>query len=251
MRVAAAGGQLTPATEFSGKESHHFPLFLPDGRHFLYLARSGPNYQEHLSVRRQPGCEGAVPSSWPDRPTWCRHILSDRSRVVRAGCHSDGPSLPSASVPGRANPATPSNCRARRVASWKFSTPAMAALLTLNGGVDSELAWFDRTGRQLGLAGKRGQYRNPELFIGRQVRGLQSRPAARPLGAGYRERSRYPADVACRRRPYANLVSRHAEPRIFFGETGWNSVCSCGRRYGGRHSAVGKPDRTNSRPLVS
>ena len=114
-------------------------------------------------VSRQPGCEGAVPSSWPDRPTWCRHILSDRSRVVRAGCNSDGPALrprPFGIIRRRG-----SNCRADdSVVSGVFSFQQWQPGVP-HGGVDSELAWFDRTGRQLGLAGKRGQYRNPELSL--------------------------------------------------------------------------------------
>src|SRR5262249_20162382 len=36
-RVSAAGGTSSPVTKTSG--SHRYPHFLPDGRHFLYLAR--------------------------------------------------------------------------------------------------------------------------------------------------------------------------------------------------------------------
>src|SRR5207244_11229796 len=41
-RVAAAGGEVTPVSaldESRGETSHRYPYFLPDGRHFLYLAR--------------------------------------------------------------------------------------------------------------------------------------------------------------------------------------------------------------------
>jgi len=44
MRVAASGGALAPLTrldEATGEQSHAFPLFLPDGRHFLYTAYRG------------------------------------------------------------------------------------------------------------------------------------------------------------------------------------------------------------------
>jgi eukaryotic-like serine/threonine-protein kinase len=42
LRVSAAGGEPTPATELGAKETtHDYPEFLPDGRHFLYLARRG------------------------------------------------------------------------------------------------------------------------------------------------------------------------------------------------------------------
>jgi Tol biopolymer transport system component len=39
-RVSASGGPSTPITKTSG--SHRFPHFLPDGRHYLYLAREAP-----------------------------------------------------------------------------------------------------------------------------------------------------------------------------------------------------------------
>jgi hypothetical protein len=42
-RVSAGGGvpvQVTTA-DASARVSHAFPVFLPDGRHFLYLARQG------------------------------------------------------------------------------------------------------------------------------------------------------------------------------------------------------------------
>jgi eukaryotic-like serine/threonine-protein kinase len=40
-RVSAAGGVATPITKTAG--SHRYPYFLPDGRHFLYLAREAPD----------------------------------------------------------------------------------------------------------------------------------------------------------------------------------------------------------------
>jgi serine/threonine protein kinase len=40
-RVPAVGGASTPITKTTG--SHRYPHFLPDGRHFLYLSREGPD----------------------------------------------------------------------------------------------------------------------------------------------------------------------------------------------------------------
>ena len=43
MRVAAAGGDATPVTALDlalSENSHRYPCFLPDGRHFIYTARS-------------------------------------------------------------------------------------------------------------------------------------------------------------------------------------------------------------------
>ena len=43
LRVGAAGGAPAPLTEpdrAHGEDSHRFPWFLPDGRHYLYTARN-------------------------------------------------------------------------------------------------------------------------------------------------------------------------------------------------------------------
>ncbi len=163
MRVAAAGGQPTPATEFSGKESHHFPSFLPDGRHFLYLARSGPNYQEHLwyvgsldAKERYPlpgltGQLGAVTYSPTGHVLFVRGVTLMAQPFDLGRLELSGDAVPIAEQTTQTFP--------------EFSVSSNGSLAYLNGGVDSELAWFDRTGRQLGLAGKRGQYRNPELSL--------------------------------------------------------------------------------------
>ena len=41
-KVPATGGEPIPATELGPHETtHDYPVFLPDGRHFFYLARRG------------------------------------------------------------------------------------------------------------------------------------------------------------------------------------------------------------------
>jgi eukaryotic-like serine/threonine-protein kinase len=50
LRVAATGGAAEPATKLEvarGENSHRWPDFLPDGRHFLFWARSSHGAQEH------------------------------------------------------------------------------------------------------------------------------------------------------------------------------------------------------------
>jgi Tol biopolymer transport system component len=53
-RVRASGGEAAPATLAdggeAGEESHRFPLFLPDGRHFLFLADTSA-MSDRVSVR--------------------------------------------------------------------------------------------------------------------------------------------------------------------------------------------------------
>ena len=43
MRISQAGGEVEPATLLDaqqGENSHRWPVFLPDGRHFLYFVRA-------------------------------------------------------------------------------------------------------------------------------------------------------------------------------------------------------------------
>lgn len=45
MKVAVTGGEPVPVTQLeAGQESHRFPQFLPDGRHFIYFASGGAGY---------------------------------------------------------------------------------------------------------------------------------------------------------------------------------------------------------------
>jgi Tol biopolymer transport system component len=161
MRVTAAGGQPTPATEVLSKERHHYPSFFPDGRHFLYVAVSGSQFQERLwyvgsldSKERYPlpgltGQAGEVTYS----PTG--HVLFVRGTTLIAQPFDlrrfelFGDAVPVAEQVIEPVPA--------------FSISSNGSLAYLSGGVDSELAWFDRTGRRLGLAGPKGHYLNPEL----------------------------------------------------------------------------------------
>jgi eukaryotic-like serine/threonine-protein kinase len=50
VRVSAEGGATEPATKLDvahGENSHRWPYFLPDGRHFLFWARNSHGIQEH------------------------------------------------------------------------------------------------------------------------------------------------------------------------------------------------------------
>ena len=54
-RVPAAGGEPTPVTTLDpsqGHNTHRWPYFLPDGRRFLYLARSGRPEHSGIYVGR-------------------------------------------------------------------------------------------------------------------------------------------------------------------------------------------------------
>jgi eukaryotic-like serine/threonine-protein kinase len=58
MRVTATGGTPVPVTQLpSGRGSHRFPQFLPDGRHFLYLGGTGRGVEQDMFVGSLDGPE--------------------------------------------------------------------------------------------------------------------------------------------------------------------------------------------------
>jgi Tol biopolymer transport system component len=58
MRVTATGGTPVPVTQLpSGRGSHRFPQFLPDGRRFLYLGGTGGGVEQDMFVGSLDGTE--------------------------------------------------------------------------------------------------------------------------------------------------------------------------------------------------
>jgi DNA-binding winged helix-turn-helix (wHTH) protein len=82
-QVPAAGGPVRPATTLDkdhGELSHTWPQFLPDGRHFLYLARNQNPEQSRVYVQKLGSSE--------------RHpLLVSKTQAVWARGHGGGPWL--------------------------------------------------------------------------------------------------------------------------------------------------------------
>ncbi len=166
-RVPAGGGEPTPATrldEQSSEYAHRWPSFLPDGRHFLYLAIGGAaeggfavwlgSLDSSETSRLLPAESGAIFAD-PD------HLLYRREgRLV-------------------AQPFDPETLRlegeARQVgeAVWWDGVATMYAAFTASragtlayreGGLAlSRLVWFDRDGRETGSVGAPAAYLEPTL----------------------------------------------------------------------------------------
>ena len=91
LRVPALGGEPTAATELAaGETSHDYPQFLPDNRHFLYMARRGPNpedwdmYVGRLDSKERHLLQGIHTAA---------RVLADRSLVVHSRPEPDGPAF--------------------------------------------------------------------------------------------------------------------------------------------------------------
>jgi serine/threonine protein kinase len=76
-RVAAVGGVPAPVTKIDGPGAHRFPVFLPDGRRFLYLSTEGPQDKVGVHV----GSLGSEPT---------RQVLADQSSAAWLPPQSSG-----------------------------------------------------------------------------------------------------------------------------------------------------------------
>ena len=160
-RVSSAGGQPTSVTEPSAADkeaSHRWPDFLPDGRHFVFLAQPG-------NVIRV----GSLDSSEVTR------IVSADSRAIYASGYllfireatlvaqpfdtsrlrTTGEAVPVAEDI-RVNP---SNGRA----AFAASNTGMLVFRSGSAAAPYQLTWFDRSGRQIDKIGQPKDYRMIDL----------------------------------------------------------------------------------------
>jgi eukaryotic-like serine/threonine-protein kinase len=225
-RVPASGGSPTALTEVRGREIHRWPVSLPDGRHFLY------------NVRVQ-GEENAV--------IYAGSFDSKERREVLRGEHTDMLYVAPDHLLFR---------RGGRLVAARFDTERLTVLgepVEVVEKIDffpptgrttfgvaqnvlayvpssdariSRLAWFDRTGREIGGIGAAGMYASPRISPdGRQLAiAVIERLVIPPdiwvfdtrLGTGTRSATIFP--------DLAPVFSADAK-RIFFGsgsEGKWN-----------------------------
>lgn len=163
VRVDALGGQPVPVTELEPEETtHDYPDFLPDGRHFLYMARRGRN---------------------PERRDVFVGSLDSKDRVLLPGIHSGTRYSPTGHVlflrdgtlmaqrfdvkrlelTGDAFPIA-EQVLGGVTTSFSVSTNgSLAYVNTTTASAASQLAWFDRQGKQVSTIGPVGRYINAEL----------------------------------------------------------------------------------------
>ena len=170
--------------------THDYPDFLPDGRHFLYLARHGGRPEDwDLYVgdldsperRLLPGIHSGTRYS----PTG--HVVFLREATLMAQPFD----VNRLELTGEAFPIA-AGVAGQVTAPFSISANGSLAYLGEVSGGKSQPTWFDRTGKQLGAAGAAGEYRNvelspdgnyvafdrgipPDIFVLDIVRGLTSR----------------------------------------------------------------------------
>jgi eukaryotic-like serine/threonine-protein kinase len=161
-RVSASGGEPSPVTALDPsrhENAHLFPQFLPDGRHFLFLARS---FQTQNS--------GIYLGSLDSKQT--QHLLSVESNLayvppgyllyVRDGTLMAQPfDARDLQLTGEAFAVAQQVVRHLDYSSFSVSDNGV---LVYRSGMDkTQLAWLDREGKQVGLIDPPDYYCNPWL----------------------------------------------------------------------------------------
>ncbi len=157
-RVAAAGGTPVPVTELDksrGEDSHRYPCFLSDGRHFLYTARLGERRNSSVYVgdiesrERKPVLDAASNAVYAEPG----YVLFAVGRTLMAQpfdageLHTFGVPVPIAqNVSYSSNPV---------VANFGVSPDGTLAYTSSDVGI-VQLTWFDRSGSVMGAVGPPG-----------------------------------------------------------------------------------------------
>ena len=164
-RIPVAGGPARPITTLEksrGETLHMWPQFLPDSRHFLYLARS-----------TQPEHDGVAYLGSLDSPAPARLFATDSHAVYAAPGYLlymrantlvaqpfDADSFRVTAEPVAVAQQVDFNAKSRRGA---FSVSQTGVLAYRPIGGMKRLTWVDRTGQTIESIGPPGYYFNPAL----------------------------------------------------------------------------------------
>ena len=157
-RIAASGGAITDVTSLDvarGENSHRWPLFLPDGRSFLFASRSDTG--DHWIMR------GSTDGSAPQRVVsglstlayTSEHILFARAGVLYAQPFDAN----TGQVSG--DPRAIQPVRQAAIGLAAFSASSGGTLVAAPPGPPARLRWFDRTGESTPFAGIDGLILDP------------------------------------------------------------------------------------------
>ncbi|MGE5347345.1 MAG: protein kinase, partial [Acidithiobacillales bacterium] len=167
-RVSAAGGSVTRLTKLDASRhetAHRYPSFLPDGRHFLYLAAnlSAPADDPANSIRVR-SLDGRTDKAVVHFAS-AAHYAFGRLLYVKDGTLlAQGFDLSRLETQGEPTPISQDLGRY----GWQFYFPFSASETGVIAAapaflVPSRLLWLDRGGREIGQVGEQGLIRDPRL----------------------------------------------------------------------------------------
>jgi eukaryotic-like serine/threonine-protein kinase len=165
-RVSAEGGTSEPATKLDvgrGENSHRWPFFLPDGKHFLFWARNSHGIQEHTvyigtvgSLDAQPLMKSELAALYASG-----YLLFLRSRTLMAQPFSVE-RLETSGTPEPIAEYVAINSTSNRPV---FSASDNGTLVYQTGSEQGgwRLVWFSRDGKPTGFLGELDRYFDPAI----------------------------------------------------------------------------------------
>ena len=166
-RVSSAGGEATPVTKLdveASQFSHRWPLFLPDGRRFLYLAQASLTTNEKNRIYAA-SLDGGAPKllfSGNTNVVYApRHLLFQRDRTLLAQPFD----VKTLRFTEEAFPVAENVSFFPSFASAVFtaSDTGLIAYQAGSGGGLTQLTWLDRAGKPVGTVGVPGLFASPRL----------------------------------------------------------------------------------------
>ena len=156
-RVSAQGGQPAPATKVDPKEeAHRWPFFLPDGRHFVFLADAATTEGHHIRLGSLDSPEteilfGAISPIAYSPPGYLLYV-NQGALVARP--------FDTRTLKVTGDPVTVAE-HVREIGEnheFDFSVSQNGTLAYQSGSPNSQLTWFDRAGKKLNTVGEPGNY---------------------------------------------------------------------------------------------
>ena len=162
-RVSADGGPATPATTLDAAREetiHTWPQFLPDGRRFLYVARSPrPEYDKTICVGALDSTSRTVLFKADSHAVYALGYLLFMRGSTLVAQPFDATSLRATGEPVPVADRVESNAIGNR-GSFSVSDSGVLAYRAIG---ETQLLWLDRAGRVLATIGSPGTYGNPAL----------------------------------------------------------------------------------------
>ena len=161
-RVAATGGAAEPATKLGpGEDSHTWPCFLADGKHFVFLGDASTTAAHSIRL----GSLGSLESERlvPGAVTSLGFAPPDLVLFVRAGTLvAQRLDIRQRKLVGEPAPLGEQIALTDLLHGFEFSA-SESVLLYRTANPALQLAWFDRTGKRLGTIGDSARYGRFEL----------------------------------------------------------------------------------------
>ena len=167
-RVSAAGGDAKPLRPLADGETGQFwPMFLPDGKHYLYLSSSNRPNQQGIYVASLDSNDRKFLVATNTNATYVQsgQLLFMRGEVLMAQPFD----LRNLTLGGEPRPVADhidtgaANGSSLPIATFAASPNGVLVWHRNIQSPQSSLQWFDRSGKRLGVIGETAEYSNPAL----------------------------------------------------------------------------------------